>query len=102
MNTLHLGDNLSILREIPSESVDLVYIDPPFNSNRNYSGMIKQKTITKNSPLECRQERPEEYPQSGGGVLDQLANTKTPRQSTTATPQEGNSNSLILAQFEDT
>jgi DNA modification methylase len=37
-NRLYFGDNLDILREyIPSESVDLVYLDPPFNSNRNYS-----------------------------------------------------------------
>jgi site-specific DNA-methyltransferase (adenine-specific) len=48
MNTLYLGDNLPILKNIESESVDLIYIDPPFNSNRNYSGAIKSK----NSPLE--------------------------------------------------
>jgi site-specific DNA-methyltransferase (adenine-specific) len=35
-NTLFYGDNLDILREhIDTESVDLVYLDPPFNSNRN-------------------------------------------------------------------
>ena len=34
---LFYGDNLEVLRhKIPGESVDLVYIDPPFNSNRNY------------------------------------------------------------------
>jgi site-specific DNA-methyltransferase (adenine-specific) len=34
-NTLFYGDNLPILREyIPSESIDLVYLDPPFNSSR--------------------------------------------------------------------
>lgn len=38
MNTLYFGDNLQILREhIPSESVDLIYLDPPFNSNRAYN-----------------------------------------------------------------
>ena len=31
------GDNLDILRGINSESVDLIYLDPPFNSNRNYA-----------------------------------------------------------------
>lgn len=37
MNTLYYGDNLKILREyIPTESMDLIYLDPPFNSNRNY------------------------------------------------------------------
>lgn len=40
MNTLFYGDNLDILRQshlIAAESVDLCYIDPPFNSNRAYS-----------------------------------------------------------------
>lgn len=38
MNELYYGDNLEVLRQhIPDESVDLVYLDPPFNSNRNYS-----------------------------------------------------------------
>lgn len=37
-NHLYFGDNLDVLRQhIPDESVDLVYLDPPFNSNRNYS-----------------------------------------------------------------
>jgi len=36
-NQLYYGDNLDILRrKITSESVDLCYIDPPFNSKRNY------------------------------------------------------------------
>lgn len=34
---LYLGDNLSVLRTIPSESIDLIYIDPPFFSNRTYT-----------------------------------------------------------------
>lgn len=40
MNKLFYGDNLDILRNnrfIADESVDLCYIDPPFNSNRNYN-----------------------------------------------------------------
>ena len=36
-NELYYGDNLDVLRrKIASESVDLCYIDPPFNSKRNY------------------------------------------------------------------
>lgn len=35
-NTIYCGDNLKMLKDIPDESVDLIYIDPPFNSNRNY------------------------------------------------------------------
>lgn len=34
--TVYCGDNLIMLREVPTGSVDLIYIDPPFNSNRNY------------------------------------------------------------------
>ncbi|MDR2126487.1 MAG: site-specific DNA-methyltransferase [Prevotellaceae bacterium] len=36
VNTLILGDNLEILKTIESETVDLIYLDPPFFSNRNY------------------------------------------------------------------
>lgn len=36
MNQLILGDNLEVLRKIDTESVDLIYLDPPFFSNRNY------------------------------------------------------------------
>jgi DNA modification methylase len=36
MNQLILGDNLDVLRKMDSESVDLIYLDPPFFSNRNY------------------------------------------------------------------
>lgn len=44
-NHLFYGDNLVILRErIPAESVDLVYLDPPFNSNRSYNVLFKSET----------------------------------------------------------
>jgi site-specific DNA-methyltransferase (adenine-specific) len=43
-NTLFYGDNLPILREyIADASVDLVYLDPPFNSNRNYNVLFKDE-----------------------------------------------------------
>ena len=38
--TVWTGDNLDILRGINSESVDLIYLDPPFNSNRDYAAPI--------------------------------------------------------------
>ena len=42
MNKLYFGDNLDILREhIKDESVDLIYLDPPFNSNANYNVLFK-------------------------------------------------------------
>jgi site-specific DNA-methyltransferase (adenine-specific) len=43
-NTLFYGDNLIILRElIPSESIDMIYLDPPFNSNRSYNVLFKDE-----------------------------------------------------------
>ena len=36
MNRLILGDNLEIMKTLESESIDLIYLDPPFFSNRNY------------------------------------------------------------------
>lgn len=45
MNYLYYGDNLTILREhLGNESVDLVYLDPPFNSNRNYNVLFKDES----------------------------------------------------------
>ena len=38
--TIFTGDNLPIMRGINSGSVDLIYLDPPFNSNRNYAAPI--------------------------------------------------------------
>ena len=44
-NTLFYGDNLPILREyIPDESIDLVYLDPPFNSSRSYNVLFKDES----------------------------------------------------------
>ena len=34
--TMWTGDNLDIIRGMNSESVDLIYLDPPFNSNRTW------------------------------------------------------------------
>lgn len=45
VNELYYGDNLRILREeIASGSTDLVYLDPPFNSNRTYNVLFKSKS----------------------------------------------------------
>lgn len=44
-NHLYYGDNLGILRErISAESVDLIYLDPPFNSNATYNVLFKSHT----------------------------------------------------------
>lgn len=38
--TIWTGDNLDILRWMNSECVDLIYLDPLFNSNRNYAAPV--------------------------------------------------------------
>jgi DNA modification methylase len=44
-NKLYYGDNLNILRDyIKDESVDLIYLDPPFNSKANYNILYKELT----------------------------------------------------------
>jgi site-specific DNA-methyltransferase (adenine-specific) len=46
MNTLYCGDCLDVLRQfVPDESVDLVYIDPPFNSKRDYNIFFDDKKL---------------------------------------------------------
>lgn len=42
MGTLYFGDNLNILREhLKDATVDLIYLDPPFNSKRDYNLLFK-------------------------------------------------------------
>lgn len=42
-NTLYYGDNIDVLRQhVPDESVDLVYLDPPFNSNASYNVLFAE------------------------------------------------------------
>ena len=44
-NQLYFGDNLDILREhVAGESVDLIYLDPPFNSNATYNLLFQEKS----------------------------------------------------------
>jgi site-specific DNA-methyltransferase (adenine-specific) len=49
-NRLFFGDNLDVLRkDIPAESVDLIYLDPPFNSNASYNVLFKEQKTGKQS-----------------------------------------------------
>jgi site-specific DNA-methyltransferase (adenine-specific) len=44
-NTLYYGDNLEVMRKyLPDASVDLVYLDPPFNSNRDYNLLFREQS----------------------------------------------------------
>ena len=43
-NQLYFGDNLDILRQhVADESVDLIYLDPPFNSNATYNVLFRER-----------------------------------------------------------
>ena len=45
MNQLYYGDCLTVMqKEMKSNSVDLIYLDPPFNSNRAYNAIYKDET----------------------------------------------------------
>ena len=46
-NVLYYGDNLDVLRHhVADESVDLVYLDPPFNTNASYSVLFGHAHVT--------------------------------------------------------
>jgi len=54
-NILYYGDNLDILRRyIADESVDLIYLDPPFNSNATYNVLFAEQ----NGSRAARSEQP--------------------------------------------
>lgn len=49
-NKLYFGDNFYIMREyIPDESVDLIYLDPPFNSKATYNILFAEKNGTQSA-----------------------------------------------------
>jgi DNA modification methylase len=66
MNRLYFGDNLKWLsdwKEFPDASVDLVYLDPPFNSNADYNVLFREPsgqvgTIPRLTPRRLRKELP--------------------------------------------
>ncbi len=47
---LYYGDNLEVLRQhVKDESVDLIYLDPPFNSRQDYNVLFAEKDGTRSS-----------------------------------------------------
>ena len=49
-NTLYYGDNLKVLREhVKNESVDLVYLDPPFQSGKDYNVLFQEQNGSKSA-----------------------------------------------------
>ena len=50
MNTLYYGDNLDILRRyVKDESVDLIYLDPPFKSNQDYNVLFAERVPSRSA-----------------------------------------------------
>jgi len=46
VNQLYSGDNLQVLREhTADESLDLIYLDPPFNAKRDYNLLFKHRNV---------------------------------------------------------
>ncbi len=66
-NTLYYGDNLNILRDyIPDESVDLIYLDPPFNSSRTYNGTARlEMPLAEFTTFKQAQQVKEDGPEQG-------------------------------------
>ena len=49
-NKLYYGDNLDVLRRyVPDDSVDLVYLDPPFKSNRDYNALFQERNSSQSA-----------------------------------------------------
>ena len=49
--TMWTGDNLAIVRGMNAESVELIYLDRPFNSNRNYAAPIGSQAVSLKNTL---------------------------------------------------
>src|SRR5713226_659754 len=73
MNHLYYGDNLDVLRRhIKDESVDLVYLDPPFNSNQDYNVLFAEKDGTAAAAQFRAFEDTWEWNQDSAAVYEQL------------------------------
>ena len=69
-NKLYFGDNLKILREyVPDASVDLIYLDPPFNSSATYNVLFKEKSGEESAAQITAFEDTWQWSQEAGGGL---------------------------------
>lgn len=75
MNKLYYGDNLDILRDrnyFPNECVDLIYLDPPFNSSRNYNVLFKDESGRQSDAQITAFEDTWHWGKTAEGTLDEL------------------------------
>jgi len=53
-NVLYYGDNLDILRRyIKDETIDLIYLDPPFKSEQDYNVLFAERNGSRSAALHC-------------------------------------------------
>jgi len=80
-NKLYYGDNLEVLRnEIADESVDLIYLDPPFNSNAGYNVLWSTKGTASDASIEAFDDTWTWGDSSKNALLDIKAGTNRPLQ----------------------
>lgn len=83
-NCLYFGDNLGFLRDpecFPTESVDLIYLDPPFNSAQNYNILFKEAEGTPSSAQVLAFEDTWNWDESAARALHELnrSESRAPR-----------------------
>lgn len=71
---LYYGDNLKILKEMPDESVDLIYLDPPFNSDATYNAFFKETSGERSSSQIMAFEDTWHWSTSVAQILDDIIN----------------------------
>jgi hypothetical protein len=80
---IYCGDNLEQLKKLPNECVDLIYIDPPFNSNRNYEvfcGETESIRITSSLRGRAKSTRTRRRGKIPAGVVKTTSRTSLTRQ----------------------
>jgi site-specific DNA-methyltransferase (adenine-specific) len=74
-NTLYFGDNLAVLKQIPDSSIQLVYIDPPFNTGREQQrSIVTTKRNNEGNRIGFKGERYETVKSTVLSYDDQFAN----------------------------
>ena len=77
--TLFFGDNLEIIAEkIPDESFDLIYLDPPFNSNRNYNVLFKEGKVDSSAQIHAFEDT-WEWTDATVGLFEDLKDNPNPK-----------------------
>ena len=77
--TLFFGDNLEVMEErIPDDFFDLIYLDPPFNSNRNYNVLFKEGKVDSTAQIRAFEDTWEWTPQTIR-IFEELKENRNPQ-----------------------